>query len=67
MVNALSNNDKFMLAKGHLHPEIEGRAKLAKYGKNAINIFYVLSIPKEIPISRDMIISPYCRELIVNN
>lgn len=38
-----------------------------KYGKNAINIFYMILIPQENPIAKEMIISPYSKQLIVDN
>ena len=37
-----------------------------KYGKNAINIFYVILMPQG-EICKEMIISPYSKQLIVEN
>ena len=38
-----------------------------KYGENAISIFYVILLPEEIKISKEVIISPYSKKLILEN
>ncbi len=44
------------------------KAKMSvKYGENAIYIYYVILIPGQAPMSKEMIISPYSKELIVEN
>ena len=44
------------------------KAKMSvKYGKNAVYIFYAILLPGEKPLIKEMIISPYSRELIVEN
>jgi uncharacterized protein YuzE len=36
-----------------------------RYGKNAVIIFYAILIPQEEPVSKELIISPYNKELIL--
>ncbi len=56
----------FPSIKKMLNGEIKARMSV-KYGKNAIYIVYAILVPQESPISKEMIISPYSKELILEN